>query len=180
MKSPCRSLYSHRTSGSVATTSERSGDAAAAALSLVPGLERDDPRENLSARGGHLGGLKEVIGLACDCLEARLARSRASDWPDEGSTREGDPGANVGAGARRAGSRPDAARSRFRSSRVSTGSALTAKRSHGLRAGADEITKITNTTTRVYAHGTGECRQAALDELDELAMLIAGTGPGHE
>jgi hypothetical protein len=51
---------------------------------------------------------------------------------------------------------------------------LTAKRSHRLRAGGHEIT---NTTTRVYAHATGESRQAALDE---LAMLIAGTGPGRE
>jgi hypothetical protein len=59
-------------------------------------------------------------------------------------------------------------------SRASTGSALTAKRSHPLRAGGHEIT---NTTTRVYAHATGESRQAALDE---LAMLIAGTGPGRE
>jgi hypothetical protein len=32
-------------------------------------------------------------------------------------------------------------------------------------------------TIRVYAHATGEWRQAALDE---LAMLLAGTGPGHE
>jgi hypothetical protein len=57
---------------------------------------------------------------------------------------------------------------------VSTGSASTAKRSHGLRAGGHEIT---NTTTRVYAHATGESRRAALDE---LAMLIADTGPGRE
>jgi hypothetical protein len=56
---------------------------------------------------------------------------------------------------------------------VSTGSALTAKRSHRLRAGGHEIT---NTTTRVYAHATGEWRQAALDE---LATLIADTDPGH-
>jgi len=34
-----------------------------------------------------------------------------------------------------------------------------------------------NPTTRVYVHATGESRRAALDE---LAMLIAGTGPGHE
>jgi integrase len=39
---------------------------------------------------------------------------------------------------------------------------------HGLRAGGHEIT---NTTTRVYAHATGEWRQKALDE---LAKLIAG------
>ena len=39
---------------------------------------------------------------------------------------------------------------------------------HGLRAGGHEIT---NTTTRVYAHATGEWRQAALDE---LAALVAG------
>jgi integrase len=38
---------------------------------------------------------------------------------------------------------------------------------HGLRAGGHEIT---NTTTRVYVHVTGESRQAALDE---LATLIA-------
>jgi integrase len=44
---------------------------------------------------------------------------------------------------------------------------------HGLRAGGHEIT---NTTTRVYAHATGESRQAALDE---LATLIADTDPGH-
>jgi integrase len=44
---------------------------------------------------------------------------------------------------------------------------------HGLRAGGHEIT---NTTTRVYAHATGEARQAALAE---LATLIAGTDPGH-
>jgi hypothetical protein len=34
-----------------------------------------------------------------------------------------------------------------------------------------------NTTTRVYAHATGESRQAALNE---LATLIAGTDPGRE
>jgi hypothetical protein len=34
-----------------------------------------------------------------------------------------------------------------------------------------------NPTTRVYAHATGEWRQAALDE---LATLIADTDPGHE
>jgi hypothetical protein len=45
---------------------------------------------------------------------------------------------------------------------------------HGLRAGGHEIT---NTTTRVDAHATGEWRQAALDE---LAMLIVGTCPGRE
>ena len=45
---------------------------------------------------------------------------------------------------------------------------------HGLRAGGHEIT---NTTTRVYAHATGESRQAALEE---LATLIAGTDPGRE
>lgn len=44
---------------------------------------------------------------------------------------------------------------------------------HGLRAGGHEIT---NTTTRVYAHTTGACRQAALDE---LASMIAGTDPGR-
>jgi hypothetical protein len=44
---------------------------------------------------------------------------------------------------------------------------------HGLRAGGHEITNI---TTRVYAHATGESRQAALDE---LATLIADTDPGH-
>jgi hypothetical protein len=37
--------------------------------------------------------------------------------------------------------------------------------------------EITNTTTRVDAHATGESRQAALDE---LAMLIADADPGHE
>jgi integrase len=45
---------------------------------------------------------------------------------------------------------------------------------HGLRAGGHEIT---NTTTRVYAHATGESRQAALDE---LATLIADADPERE
>jgi hypothetical protein len=34
-----------------------------------------------------------------------------------------------------------------------------------------------NPTTRVYAHATGEWRQAALDE---LATLIADSDPGRE
>jgi hypothetical protein len=34
-----------------------------------------------------------------------------------------------------------------------------------------------NPTTRVYAHATGKSRQAALDE---LAMLLAGTGRGRQ
>jgi hypothetical protein len=37
---------------------------------------------------------------------------------------------------------------------------------HGLRAGGHEIT---NPTTRVYVHATGERRQAALDELATLS-----------
>jgi integrase len=36
---------------------------------------------------------------------------------------------------------------------------------HSLRAGGKELT---NTTTRVYAHATGEHRQAALDQLTAL------------
>jgi integrase len=36
---------------------------------------------------------------------------------------------------------------------------------HGLRAGGQEIV---NTTTRVYAHATGEWRRQALDELMRL------------
>jgi hypothetical protein len=45
---------------------------------------------------------------------------------------------------------------------------VSAWRGHGLRAGGHEIT---NTTTRVYAHATGESRQAAIHA---LATLIAG------
>jgi integrase len=36
---------------------------------------------------------------------------------------------------------------------------------HAIRAGGHDVT---NTTTRVYAHATGEWRQAALDELNAL------------
>jgi hypothetical protein len=36
---------------------------------------------------------------------------------------------------------------------------------HGIRAGGHEVT---NTTTRVYAHATGEWREAALAELTAL------------
>src|SRR4051794_4396566 len=45
---------------------------------------------------------------------------------------------------------------------------------HAIRAGGHEIT---NTTTRVYAHATGEWRQAALAE---LAALIRGAQPASE
>lgn len=42
---------------------------------------------------------------------------------------------------------------------------------HGLRAGGQEIT---NTTTRVYAHATGEWRQQALSELAKLISYMDG------
>jgi hypothetical protein len=45
---------------------------------------------------------------------------------------------------------------------------------HSLRVGGHEIT---NTTTRVYAHPTGEWRVAALNE---LTSLVTGTRPGRQ
>jgi integrase len=50
---------------------------------------------------------------------------------------------------------------------------------HGLRAGGHEVT---NTTTRVYVHVTGESRQAALDELATLiaASILDANSVRHE